>query len=76
MKANDNGMKYLVTLKCLSLLWLLLFSTYSAFTHDVKAAILVFQNNAPAAMLVYQEIPRGVELLSHVNAFFSSNKLE
>ena len=38
-------------------------------------AILVFQNNETAAMLVYQENPLGVELFSHVNAFFCSNKL-
>ena len=46
-----------------------------AFSHDVTAAILVFQNNKMAAMLVYQENPLGVELFSHVNAFFCSNKL-
>ena len=39
------------------------------------AAILVFQNNETAAMLVYQENPLGVELFSHVNAFFCSIKL-
>ena len=39
------------------------------------AAILVFQNNETAAMLVYQENPLGVELFSHVNDFFCSNKL-
>ena len=33
---------------------------YRAFSHDVTAAILVFQNNETAAMLVYQENPRGV----------------
>ena len=31
-----------------------------AFSHDVTAAILVFQNNETAAMLVYQENPLGV----------------
>ena len=46
-----------------------------AFSHDVTAAILVFQNNEMAAMLVYSENPLGVELFSHVNAFFFSNKL-
>ena len=50
-------------------------SLYRAFSHDVTAAILVFQNNETAAMLVYQENPLGVELFSHVNAFFSSNTL-
>ena len=48
---------------------------YGAFSHDVTAAILVFQNNETAAMLVYQENPLGVELFCHVNAFFWSNKL-
>ena len=33
---------------------------YRAFSHDVMAAILVFQNNETAAMLVYQENPLGV----------------
>ena len=46
-----------------------------AFSHDVTAAILVFQNNETAAMLVYPENPLVVELFSHVNAFFCSNKL-
>ena len=46
-----------------------------AFSHDVTAAILVFRNNETSAMLVYPENPLGVELFSHVNAFFCSNKL-
>ena len=46
-----------------------------AFSHDITAAILVFQNNETAAMLVYPENPLVVELFSHVNAFFCSNKL-
>ena len=46
-----------------------------AFSHDVTAAILVFQNNETAAMLVYPENPVGFELFSHVNAFFCSKKL-
>ena len=36
---------------------------------------LLFRNNETAAMLVYQENPLGVELFSHVNAFFCSSKL-
>ena len=32
-----------------------------AFSHDVTAAILVFQNNETAAMLVSQTNPVGVE---------------
>ena len=47
---------------------------YRAFSHDVRAAILVFQNNETAAMLVYQTNPVGVELLSYANDFFCSNK--
>jgi len=38
------------------------------------AAILVFQSNETAAMLVYQTSPVGVELFSYVNTFFCSNK--
>ena len=45
-----------------------------AYSHDVTAAMLVFQNNETAPMLVYQENPLGVELFSHVNALFCSNK--
>jgi len=43
-------------------------------SHDVTAAILVFQNNETAAMLVYQTNPVGVEFFSYVNTFFCSNK--
>ena len=46
-----------------------------AFSHDLREAKLMFQNNRTAAMLVYQENPLGFELFSHVNAFFCSNKL-
>ena len=46
-----------------------------AFSHDVTAAILVFQNNGTAAMLVYLDNPVGVEFFSYVKTFFSSNKL-
>ena len=35
-------------------------SIYRAFSHDVTAAIFVFQNKETAAMLVYQENPLGV----------------
>ena len=31
-------------------------STYRAFTHDVTAAILVFQNNETAVVLVFQPL--------------------
>ena len=40
---------------------------YKAFSHDVTAPILVFQNNETVAMLAYQDNSVGVE-------FFSYNK--
>ena len=46
-----------------------------AFSHDVKAALLVFQNNETAAVLVYQDNPVGIELFSYVKTFSCSNKL-
>ena len=47
---------------------------YRVFSHDVTAAILVFQNNEMAAMLLSQTSLVGVELFSYANAFFCSNK--
>ena len=47
---------------------------YRVFSHDVKAAILVSQNNETAAMLVSQTSPLGVELFCYANTFFCSNK--
>ena len=41
-----------------------------AFSHDLTEAILMFQNNRTATMLVYQENPLGVVIFSHVNVFF------
>ena len=38
-----------------------------AFSHDVTAAILVFQNKETAAMLVYQTKSLGIELHFHAN---------
>ena len=46
-----------------------------AFSHDVMAAMLMFQNNETEAMLVYKGNPLGVEFISYVNTFFCSNKL-
>ena len=40
------------------------------FSDDVTAAILVFQNNGTAAMLVYLDNPVGVEFFSYVKTFF------
>ena len=37
---------------------------------DVTAAILVFQNNKTAGMLVFQTSPVGVKLFSYVNTLF------
>ena len=48
----------------------LCYQPYRAFSHDVTAAILVFQNNETAAMLVFQTNSVGVELFSYVNASF------
>ena len=45
-----------------------------AFSHDVAAAVLVFQSNETAAILVSQTSPVGVELSSYVDAFVFSNK--
>ena len=52
-------------------------SKYRAFSHDVTAAKLVFQNKETGAMLVYQDNPVGIELelFSYVKPFFCLNKL-
>ena len=41
-----------------------------AFLHDVTAAMLVFQNEEMAAMMVYQTNPPGIELYFYANSFF------
>ena len=38
------------------------YAGYRAFSHDVTAAVLVFQNNETPAMFVFQTNPVGVEL--------------
>ena len=38
------------------------FFFYTAFSHDVTAAMLVFQNKEMAAMMVYQSNLPGIEL--------------
>ena len=48
---------------------------YRAFSHDVTAAILVFQNNKTAVLLVFQTNSLGVELFSYIKTFFCSNEL-
>ena len=45
------------------------------FSHDVKAALLLFQNNETAAMLVYQDKLVGIELFSYVKTFFCLQKI-
>ena len=51
--------------------WVILFGKSNrVFSHDVKAAILVSQNNETAAMLVCQTNPLRFELFSYANAFF------
>ena len=42
-------------------------------SHDVTAAILLFQNNKTTAILVFQTNLVGVELFSSINSFFCSN---
>ena len=50
---------------------------YRAFSHEVTAAKLVFQNKETGAMLVYQDNPVGIELelFSYVETFFCLQKL-
>lgn len=43
-----------------------------AFSHDFAAAIFVFHNNEPAAMLVYQINPVGIAFFCYVNTFYCS----
>ena len=43
-------------------------------SHDVTSAVLVFQNNMTAAMLVSQAYPVGLELFSDVDSFSCSDK--
>ena len=44
------------------------------FSHDVMAAIFVFQNNETVVKFVSLTSPVGVELFCYLNAFFCSNK--
>ena len=43
--------------------------SYGAFSNDVIAAILVFQNKETEAMLMYQTKPLGIELHFYANFF-------
>ena len=44
-------------------------SNYRALSHDVTAAMLVFQNKEIAAMMVYQTNPPEIELHFYANTF-------
>ena len=58
--------------------WILLGSKRAkkrAFSHDVTAVILVYQNNETMAILVFPTNRTGVKLSSYVNAVFCSNKI-
>ena len=44
------------------------------YAHGIMAAMLLFQNNEPAAIFVYQTNSGEVQLFSYVNTFFCSNK--
>ena len=41
-----------------------------AFSHDITAAMLVYQNKGTATILVYQANPLGIELFFSANTFF------
>ena len=45
-----------------------------AFSHDIKAAMLVFYSNETAVMLVCQTSHVRVEFFAIVNTFFCFNK--
>ena len=47
---------------------------YRTFSHDVSAAIFVFQNNETAAMLLFQTKLEGVGVFFYIKAFFCSSK--
>ena len=74
-KIKNNYLKFLMVLRTGSGRFVLFEVGYRAFSHDVTAAILVFQNNGTAAMLVYLDNPVGVEFFSYVKTFFCCNKL-
>ena len=43
---------------------------YRSFSHDVMAAMLVYQNKGMVAILVYKGNPLGIELYFYANTFF------
>ena len=52
-----------------------MFGSSRAYSLDITAAMLVFQNNEMAAMLVYKDNSAGIELFPYVKTFFCSYKL-
>ena len=65
VSARENNSEF--SKKMAAVTWL----SYRAFSHDVTATILSFQNNEMGAMLVFQTNPVGVELFSYINALFA-----
>ena len=51
-----------------------IWTIYKAFSRDVTAAILVYQNKETAAILVYQSSPLRVELYFYANIVFCFSK--
>ena len=49
-------------------------SIYRAFSHDVTAAMLVFQNKGMAAMMVYQTNPLGFDFNFNFIEFVARTK--
>ena len=64
VSAKENNTEF--SKKMAAVTWL----SYRAFSHDVTATILSFQNNEMGAMLVFQTNPVGVGLFSYINALF------
>ena len=44
--------------------------SYRAFSHDVTAAMLVYQNKETVTILMYQANPLGIEMYFYANTFF------
>ena len=52
-----------------------MFGSNRVYSLDVTVAVLVFQNNETAAMLLFKDNSVGIELFSYVKTFFCSYKL-
>ena len=50
--------------------WIMFVQCCRAFSYDVTAAILVFQNKETAAILLYQSIPPGIKLYFYAKIVF------